>query len=151
MSDNEANNTFEAIEEDDQNEEKPPETLPKRKLGKGSDFLHILPAKFNNYESSFKAPVDSFFETRIKEENPETNKCTSRLRGRLLNGQKVNSEKSKVYMNYLELLKVDSNSYQINQEREIKDFYVWKFDEPLRYKEPLTDLEDVFTKLQALE
>ena len=105
----------------------------KKKIGKGSEILHILPCKISNENNSIFASVDEFFEKKITENTDNNNfQYNNHFRGRLLNGRKysINNENNNINFNYYEL-EQDSqkNEYKINQKLSIKTFFLWKYDE----------------------
>jgi hypothetical protein len=80
----------------------------KKKIGKGSEFLHILPCKISNESNIIFAPVDEFFEKKIIENTDKNNdnyQYNAHFRGRLLNGRKYtlnnnNNENNNINIHY---------------------------------------------------
>ena len=111
----------------------------KKKIGKGSDFLHILPCKISNESNIIFAPVDEFFEKKIIENTDKNNdnyQYNAHFRGRLLNGRKYtlnnnNNENNNINFHYYELEQNSKNQteYKINLERSINTYFLWKYDE----------------------
>ena len=111
----------------------------KKKIGKGSDFLHILPCKISNESNIIFAPVDEFFEKKIIENTDKNNdnyQYNANFRGRLLNGRKYtlnnnNNENNNFNFHYYELEQNSKNQteYKINLERSINTYFLWKYDE----------------------
>ena len=147
MSDNEENESEHNIEKEDieeEDEEIKQKIQSKKKIPKGSDYFHILPAKFQG-ESSYKAHVDSYFETQIVHKKADDYR--SQLRGRLLNGKKVNANNT---MTYVELEKIKGNEYKVNQTRNINEYFIWKYDENVSKKDPMCDLNKFLSKFDML-
>jgi hypothetical protein len=111
----------------------------KKKIGKGSEFLHILPCKISNESNIIFAPVDEFFEKKIIEntdKNSDNYQYNAHFRGRLLNGRKYtlnnnNNENNNINIHYYELEQNSKNQseYKINLERSINTYFLWKYDE----------------------
>ena len=147
MSDNEENESEHNIEKEDieeEDEEIKQKIQSKKKIPKGSDYFHILPAKFQG-ESSYKAHVDSYFETQIVHKKADDYR--SQLRGRLLNGKKVNANNT---MTYVELEKMKGNEYKVNQTRNINVYFIRKYDENVSKNDPMCDLNKFLSKFDML-
>jgi hypothetical protein len=133
------------IEEIEQN--KP---ILKEKIGKGSDILHILPAKLQKQNNAIKAPVDKYFESNIINENASLNEYICYFRGRKLNGKKYKVPEN-INLEYYELLKEKKKEdYTINQSKDIKEYYIWKYDENIKLNEPMTNIEKTLKNFDFL-
>ena len=133
------------IEEIEQN--KP---ILKEKIGKGSDILHILPAKLQKQNNAIKAPVDKYFESNIINENASLNEYICYFRGRKLNGKKYKVPEY-ITLEYYELLKEKKKEdYTINQSKNIKEYYIWKYDENIKINEPMTNIEKTLKNFDFL-
>ena len=133
------------IEEIEQN--KP---ILKEKIGKGSDILHILPAKLQKQNNAIKAPVDKYFESNIINENASLNEYICYFRGRKLNGKKYKVPEN-INLEYYELLKEKKKEdYIINQSKDIKEYYIWKYDENIKLNEPMTNIEKTLKNFDFL-
>ena len=139
---NEINLNIEEIEEN-----KP---ILKEKIGKGSDILHILPAKLQKQNNAIKAPVDKYFESNIINENASLNEYICYFRGRKLNGKKYKVPEN-INLEYYELLKEKKKEdYTINQSKDIKEYYIWKYDENIKLNEPMTNIEKTLKNFDFL-
>ena len=124
--------------------------IKKVKIGKGSDTLHVLPVKLKEEKTAIKAPVDTFFESNIKNEDATKNEYINHFRGRLLNGKRYVIPEN-INLTYYELIKEkNENDYIINQTRNIKDYYIWKYDEKCGINEPMTNLKKVLENFDFL-
>ena len=133
------------IEEIEQN--KP---ILKEKIGKGSDILHILPAKLQKQNNAIKAPVDKYFESNIINENASLNEYICYFRGRKLNGKKYKVPEN-INLEYYQLLKEKKKEdYTINQSKDIKEYYIWKYDENIKLNEPMTNIEKTLKNFDFL-
>ena len=124
--------------------------VPKKTIGKGSNFFHILPAKFINQSSSTLEPVDSYFETQIEKKDEYYH---TQLRGRPLNGKKYEiPDNSNIQFGYVEMIKDNNikNQYTINQTKNIKQYYLWKYDEVIFSNEIMTELNKLVSKFDML-
>ena len=139
---NEINLNIEEIEEN-----KP---ILKEKIGKGSDILHILPAKLQKQNNAIKAPVDKYFESNIINENASLNEYICYFRGRKLNGKKCKVPEN-INLEYYELLKEKKKEdYTINQSKDIKEYYIWKYDEKIMLNTPMTNIEKTLSNFDFL-
>ena len=139
---NENINNIEEIEEN-----KP---IFKEKIGKGSDILHILPVKLQKQNNAIKAPVDKYFESNIINENASLNEYKSFFRGRQLNGKKYKISDN-INLKYYELLKEKKKEdYIINQSKDIKEYYIWKYDEKIMLNTPMTNIEKTLSNFDFL-
>ena len=139
---NEINLNIEEIEEN-----KP---ILKEKIGKGSDILHILPAKLQKQNNAIKAPVDKYFESNIINENASLNEYICYFRGRKLNGKKYKVPEN-INLEYYELLKEKKKEdYTINQSKDIKEYYIWKYDENIKSNEPMKNIEKTLKNFDFL-
>lgn len=123
--------------------------LPKKTVDKGSNVFHILPAKFNNNFSTLE-PVNSYFETHIEKKGEYYH---THLRGRLLNGKKYEiPDNSNITFGYVEMIKAHNtkNEYMITQTKDIKQYYLWKYDEDILLEEPMSNLNKLIGKFDVL-
>ena len=122
----------------------------REKIGKGSDLLHILPAKLKKQNNAIRAPVDFYFESDIQNENASLNDYICHFRGRKLNGKKFIVPEN-INLQYYELMDEKKDDYIINQTKNIKEYYIWKYDEKINLKEePMSNLEKTLKKFEFL-
>ena len=127
-----------------------------KKQNKGSGMFHILPVRLKN-DMSFNDNVDSYFETRIEENNMSDNciqcKYKTFFRGRGLYGNKYKTSDG-VNMAYYELVRNDmsnTNQYVVNTVNDINEYYLWKYDESIQDDESLLkDMDEFISKLSVL-
>ena len=163
-SENEENQNENIINEEgsdnsyDLSEEKIKSLAPSKpkKITCGTSTLHILPFKLNDILICQRKPVDEYFEKFIKknEEEKEDDYYCTLFRGRLLNGKKINIEnKDNFRINYIELSKEEDNnenSYKITVNRNVNDYYIWKYDSKIEKDNNLMNLENNLQKLDIL-
>lgn len=101
---------------------------------KGKKNLHYLPLKM---EYDGYAEVDRFFEPLIQKDQTkeENNYYTTSFRGRVFNGKRIQTylddEKANFGVVQASYKKDDKGNLYLENEINLKDFYVWKFDENL--------------------
>ncbi len=127
-----------------------------KKITIGSSILHILPLKLKDENDCQRKPVDKLFEKYIENNTEDNYKDydTTLFRGRLLNGKKINIEKNdKLKINYVNLNKENEdndNEYKISINREVNEYYVWKYAQSIENDNNLILLEKNIKKLDIL-
>jgi hypothetical protein len=114
----------------------------------GNGFVHIFPFKICH---TGPCRVKSFFDTQIEpNHNLENNlNYTASFRGRILNGKRITTNDS-FNVTHLKLQNKENNMFRIEKSREIKDYFVWKFDEEVPYNDSFVNLQKLLKNLEVL-
>lgn len=135
----ESDNKFEENNEPDKNNKN--QNKIKSKNLKGNGNLHYLPFKMN-YDGY--AEVDTFFESLMKKDDEKNCNFKTSFRGRIFNGKRIDTyqkelndlENNEISNNFGILFahykKDDNHNVIFENETNLNDFYVWKFDEDLK-------------------
>ena len=145
---NNSNNSYDNISE----EEKKIEKTKSKKISIGSSILHFLPIKLKDIKECQRKSVDEFFEKYIQKNNEDNYKeyDTTLFRGRILNGKKINLENNNnIKINYI-ILNKENDEYKIGINRDVKEYYVWKYDSSIENDNNLMKLENNIKKLDIL-
>ena len=145
---NNSNNSYDNISE----EEKKIEKTKSKKISIGSSILHFLPIKLKDTKECQRKSVDELFEKYIQKNNEDNYKeyDTTLFRGRILNGKKINLENNNnIKINYI-ILNKENDEYKIGINRDVKEYYVWKYDSSIENDNNLMKLENNIKKLDIL-
>jgi hypothetical protein len=157
-SDNNSNNSEEDFSEVDNDEQEIIINNNKKSDNvvniKGNGNLHFLPFKIN-YTGHCK--VDAFFESLIEKKqidckNENAQNCKTSFRGRIFNGKKVNINE-KFALTHLKLKRkgVINKCAVVVAKNEIKNYYIWKYDEEVPYNNNLLNMEKIMKNLDVLK
>ena len=121
-------------------------------------FDSLIEKKQNKYSSMYMIPdeadnINSNTEQNLnanQNQDDELSNYSTSFRGRIFNGKKVNLE-NKFSFSHLKVSKQGLSSLVVKTKNEIKDYYIWKFDEEVEYNNNLLNMNQILTNLDVLK